>query len=107
MQIQIDEKNSTYSLELLLNGRLHAFFQIQRKNDNTFKLWCYPYKPFDIDYSYNGFIEHTPFITNSFTLYNIGIDDTMAFQLGKMNFVQLCSTLSAKIKKMFEERYDC
>ena len=106
LQIQIDEKNSTYSLELLLNGETHAFFQIQRKNDNIFKLWCYPYKPFDIDYSYNGFIEHIFFIPNSFILYNMGVDDTMKFQLGNMNFVKLCSTISSKIIKIFEERYD-
>lgn len=92
---------------MLLNGEIYVFFQIQRKNNNTFKLWCYPYKPFDIDYSYNGFIEHTFFIDNSFALYNMGIDKTMKFQLGNMNFDKLCSTLSDKIKKMFEERNDC
>ena len=92
---------------MFLNGEPHAFFQIKRKNNNTSKLWCYPYKPFDIEYSYNGFIEHTFFTTNSFTLYNMGIDDTMKFQLGNMNFIRLCSTLSSKIKKIFEERYDC
>lgn len=91
---------------MLLNGKTHVFFQIQRKNDSTFMLWCYPYKPFDIDYSYNGVIEHT-FLSNCFTLYNMGIDDTMRFQIDSMNIEKLCSTLSAKIKEMFEERYDC
>lgn len=86
---------------------LYVFFRIQRKNENIFKVWCYPYIPLDIEYSYNGIIEHTCFETNPFTISNFGIIDKMETQIRNMSFQRLISIFCSSIKDIYEAEHDC
>lgn len=107
LKIKIDERNSAHNMQVIHNGIIRAFFQIQKKKERLFRIWCYPYMPFDMEYSCNGFIECTTFQINTFSVYDIGMDESMEFERTNLNFHQLCSALSTKIINLTEAQYEC
>ena len=106
INILIDERGNNNALCIKKEDDTLLYLKVETSNENTTKLWVYPYEPFDKNLSYNGyFISDNSKSMIEYTFYNLGLLNNNKTIIDNLNEREILNLLFSQIKQIVEEKY--